>query len=363
RLRHDDPHRGRRPHLDRRPPPARGGPARERAPHRRRFGRREPLRGLLRRPGPRLGGGRVRHHRGERRRRPDVSPAARRGRVDALRRALRRRAAGLGGRHRRRDPAHGRRGDGLERAAVSDRPARVLRRRRAGAAGLDRGRRRYGPRVDRRRRHLGAPAAAHPARRQLDPCARSRAGRPRPGGRRRGAGPAPRGLDAAPPGGAREGPVIPKRWIEAYLWFLLRNRLAVTIAVAVMTVFFAYETTHLKVVPQFLDFYPGPSTVRVFGHEYTWRKGHPYINIYKGIRGLYVALDDSAALVTAGFWEEELDFNYLYDRMMELKRDVEDANHTVYITGFPWLYTSVLRYVPEVREVFVITVAALAFLL
>src|SRR5205823_5532034 len=83
----------------------------------------------------------------------------------------------------------------------------------------------------------------------------------------------------------------------------------------------------------------------------------------KGIRGLYVALDDSAALVTAGFWEEELDFNYLYDRMMELKRDVEDANHTVYITGFPWLYTSVLRYVPEVREVFVITVAALAFLL
>src|SRR5437870_4690575 len=226
-----------------------------------------------------------------------------------------------------------------------------------------------------------------------------------------------------------------------------------------MTVFFAYEATQLKVVPQFLDFYPGPSTVRVFGHEYTWRKGHPYINIYntfrrmfgsaniltvileakhgdiyhpttlekidvitkrltetkgvvpyqilsiahpkmksittyggaiqvrevyfpglpktqedaervkfavystKGIRGLYVALDDSAALATAGFWEEELDFHYLYDRMMELKRDVEDANHTVYITGFPWLYTSVLRYVPEVREVFVITVAALAFLL
>ena len=26
--------------------------------------------------------------------------------------------------------------------------------------------------------------------------------------------------------------MIPKRWIEAYLWFLLRNRLAVTVAVA-----------------------------------------------------------------------------------------------------------------------------------
>ncbi len=215
--------------------------------------------------------------------------------------------------------------------------------------------------------------------------------------------------------------MIPKRWIEVYLRFLLRNRLAVGIAISLMTVFFAYEATKVKIVPQFLDFYPGPSTVRLFGHEYTWRKGHPYITIYntfrrmfgsanvltvilevkqgdiynpttlqkldlitkrlvetkgvvpyqvlsiahprmksistyggaiqvrevffpgvpetqedaervkfavystKGIRGLYVAQDDTAALVNAGFWEEELDFNYLYDRMMELKREVEDS--------------------------------------
>ena len=52
--------------------------------------------------------------------------------------------------------------------------------------------------------------------------------------------------------------MIPKRWIEAYLRFLLRNRLAVTIVIAVMTVFFAYQCTHIKVLPQFLDFYPGP---------------------------------------------------------------------------------------------------------
>src|SRR5207248_879597 len=71
----------------------------------------------------------------------------------------------------------------------------------------------------------------------------------------------------------------------------------------------------------------------------------------------------TAVLVHAGFWEEELDFRYLYDRMMELKRDVEDANHTVYITGFPWLYTTIQRYVPQVSQVFVLTVAALAFLL
>jgi hypothetical protein len=242
--------------------------------------------------------------------------------------------------------------------------------------------------------------------------------------------------------------MIPKRWVEAYLRLLLRNRLAVALVVAVMTVFFAFEATHLKVVPQFLDFYPGPSTVRVLGHEWTWRQGHPYINIYhafrrmfgsanvltvilevkqgdiynpatlqkldvitkrlietkgvvpyqvmsiahpkmkasarmgcdrirrssagvpqtpddaqrvkfsvystKGIRGLYVAQDDTAALVNAGFWEEELDFDYLHARITQLAREVEDANHTVYVTGFPWLYTSIQRYIARGAEVFVI---------
>ena len=253
--------------------------------------------------------------------------------------------------------------------------------------------------------------------------------------------------------------MIPKRWVEAYLRFLLLNRLAVAVVIAVMTAFFAYECTKIKVLPQFLDFYPSESKISVFGREFTIRKGHPYINIYnefrrmfgsanvltailevkqgdvynpttlqkldkmtkwivetrgvvpyqilsiahakmksintyggaiqirevfyptvpktqedaervkfavyatKGIRGLYVAEDDTAALVHAGFWEEELDFHYLYDRMTQLKRDVEDENHTVYITGFPWLYTSVQRYAPEVGQVFVVTVGALGFLL
>jgi hypothetical protein len=254
--------------------------------------------------------------------------------------------------------------------------------------------------------------------------------------------------------------MIPKRWVEAYLRFLLRNRLAVTVVIALMTVFFSYQCTRIRVIPQFLDFYPSESKITVFGREFTIRKGHPYINIYnefrrmfgsanvltvilevktgdvfnpttlqkldqatkwivetrgvvpyqilsiahakmksinisgggaiqirevfypnvpqtqadadrvkfavyatKGIRGLYVAEDDTAALIHAGFWEEELDFHYLYDRMMDLKRVIEDDNHTVYVTGFPWLYTSVQRYSPEVAQVFVITVAALSFLL
>jgi hypothetical protein len=253
--------------------------------------------------------------------------------------------------------------------------------------------------------------------------------------------------------------MIPKRWVEAYLAFLLRNRLAVSIAVAVMTVFFTYQTLHIRVLPQFLDFYPSTSTVRIFGKEFVWREGHPYIKIYndfrrmfgsaniftailevkqgdiynpttlqkldqmtkwiveskgvvpyqitsiahpalksiatvegsiqirpvfypgvpqtqadvdrvkfavyasKAIRGLYVATDDTAALVHAGFWEEDIDFHYLYARMMELEKLVEDDNHRVYFTGFPWLYTSVQQYTDEVGQVFVVTFGALAFLL
>ena len=39
----------------------------------------------------------------------------------------------------------------------------------------------------------------------------------------------------------------------------------------------------------------------------------------KGVRGIFTALDDTAAVVHAGFWEEALDFRDLYERMMELE--------------------------------------------
>jgi uncharacterized protein len=81
------------------------------------------------------------------------------------------------------------------------------------------------------------------------------------------------------------------------------------------------------------------------------------------IRGLYVANDDTAAVVNVGFWEEALDFRYLYDRMIDLQNQEQDANHTVLITGFPWLYTSVLQYTNQLFYVFALTILTLSFLL
>jgi len=82
-----------------------------------------------------------------------------------------------------------------------------------------------------------------------------------------------------------------------------------------------------------------------------------------GIRGIYVASDDTAAVVHAGFWEEALDFRYLYDRMTSLEHQETDANTNIYITGFPWLYTSVLQYANQLVYVFGLTVLTLSFLL
>ena len=238
--------------------------------------------------------------------------------------------------------------------------------------------------------------------------------------------------------------MIPQRWIEAYLRFLLRYRGSVVLAVTAMTLIFAYGLSKIRLHTDFLDFYPRRHPYIQFYNEFRKMFGtanvmnvilevkhgdiynpetlqkldritkymintrgvvpyqitsiaHPAVNsaivsqgavqvrpmFYPGVpqtqadaervrfavhsspnvRGLFVANDDTAAVVNTGFWEEALDFRYLYDRMMELKRTEEDANHTIYITGFPWLYTSVLQYTTQLVYIFSLTLLALAFLL
>ena len=238
--------------------------------------------------------------------------------------------------------------------------------------------------------------------------------------------------------------MIPQRWIEAYLRFLLRYRGAITLVVALMTAFFAYSLKDIRLHTDFFDFYPRRHPYIQFYNEFRRMFGtanimnvileveqgdiyrpetlqkldritkfmvntkgvvpyqilsiaHPAVNsamvrqgavevrpvFYPGvpqtqddaervrfavyanpnIRGLYVANDDTAAVVNVGFWEEALDFRYLNERMLELQRAEEDANHKIYITGFPWLYTSVLQYTNQLLYVFGLTIASLSFLL
>ena len=268
--------------------------------------------------------------------------------------------------------------------------------------------------------------------------------------------------------------MIPQRWIEAYLKFLLRYRGAVTIAIVLFTMLFCVFLTKMRLHTDFLDFYPkyrtfadafsecreqGKGAVSCFVPSVVKPGPNPYIKIYtdfkrmfgsanilsvivevkngdiynpatlqkidtitkrviglkgvvpyqilsisspkvksitaregalqirelyypevpktqedadrvkfavystKGVRGVFTALDDTAAVVHAGFWEEELDFRELYKSLTELKAQEDDANHTIYITGLPWLYTSVLQYTKQLLYIFCLTFLTLAFLL
>ncbi len=268
--------------------------------------------------------------------------------------------------------------------------------------------------------------------------------------------------------------MIPQRWIEAYLRFLLRYRGSVTLVVVLFTAFFGFALTKMRLHTDFFDFYPKFRTfVDAYSDCRAQGKGaigcvlpsivrpgpDPYIQIYtdfrrmfgsanilsvilevkngdiynpetlqkldrvtkhvvglkgvvpyqilsiahpkvksitaregalqirelfypavpktqedaervrfavystKGVRGVFTSLDDTAAVVHAGFWEEALDFRDLYKSMMALKAQEDDANHTIYITGFPWLYTSVLQYANQLLYVFGLTVLTLSFLL
>ncbi len=238
--------------------------------------------------------------------------------------------------------------------------------------------------------------------------------------------------------------MIPQRWIEAYLRFLLRYRGSITIFVVLLTAFFAFGLTKIRLHTDFFDFYPRQHKYIKFYNEFRKMFGtanimnvilqvktgdiynpktlqkmdeitkfmintkgvvpyqilsiaHPAVSsatvtqgavqvrpiFYPGvpqtqedaervrfavyanpnIRGVYVASDDSAAVCNVGFWEEALDFRYLNDRMHELKKSIDDDNHELLVTGFPWLYTSVLQYSGQLFMVFALTTIALSFLL
>ena len=86
--------------------------------------------------------------------------------------------------------------------------------------------------------------------------------------------------------------------------------------------------------------YPGPPKTM---DDVKQIKNAVYTN--EGVHGFYVSRDNTAALITAGFWEEGVDFRNLYDRMMRVRQEVEkDGNHRVHVAGFPMLYSWIFNY-------------------
>ncbi len=238
--------------------------------------------------------------------------------------------------------------------------------------------------------------------------------------------------------------MIPQRWIEAYLRFLLRNKMLTIAVVTVLTAIFGFYCAKIRLHTDFFDFYPRQHEYIRFYNEFRRMFGsanimsvilevkdgdiynpetlqkldritkymvetkgvvptqilsiaHPKVRSFsategtisireifyptvpqtqadadrvrfsvysnRGVRGVFVSHDDTAAVVHTGFWEEALDFHYLADRMHKLVEQEQDAKHNIYVTGFPWLYTSVLQYANDLIYVFALTIISLSFLL
>ena len=77
--------------------------------------------------------------------------------------------------------------------------------------------------------------------------------------------------------------MIPRRWIEAYLFFLLRNKYAVSAIITLLTGFFVYYMwAHMSVTTNFFDLYP---------------PGHPYIQLYTKYRSMFGTAKDRKSVV------------------------------------------------------------------
>jgi hypothetical protein len=83
----------------------------------------------------------------------------------------------------------------------------------------------------------------------------------------------------------------------------------------------------------------------------------------EGIRGVYISLDDKAAVVHAGFWEEGVDLKELYDEVQKIAASVRDKNHDVFISGYPMLYAWIAHYRNQILMILGATVLAMFALL
>ncbi|MCP5198548.1 MAG: MMPL family transporter [Gammaproteobacteria bacterium] len=82
------------------------------------------------------------------------------------------------------------------------------------------------------------------------------------------------------------------------------------------------------------------------------------------VYGTYISADGTAALILAGFDEERLDYNKIFTRLKELKKEVEaDGETSLYIAGEPMLKGWIYYHSSELALIFGVTAAVMITLL
>ncbi len=84
----------------------------------------------------------------------------------------------------------------------------------------------------------------------------------------------------------------------------------------------------------------------------------------EGVRGLFVSPDDTATLITAGFWEEYFDLAGMWSRVQEIvKREEADGKVKIYVAGPPILYAYFMEALSSMAYVLLATGIAMIGLL
>ncbi len=85
------------------------------------------------------------------------------------------------------------------------------------------------------------------------------------------------------------------------------------------------------------------------------------------IYGRMVSLDQKGALVTVGFVTDRLNnretYEAVFEHVQKIKEDLEDENHTIYVSGVPILTGWILKYAFQIGMFVVLTIVAIFALL
>jgi len=82
-----------------------------------------------------------------------------------------------------------------------------------------------------------------------------------------------------------------------------------------------------------------------------------------GIRGFLVSMDDTATLISAGFWEEYFDLPTMLEKIEEIVERETDENHVLYVTGPPVLYAYFMSMVQPMMYVLLASVLTMILIL
>lgn len=79
--------------------------------------------------------------------------------------------------------------------------------------------------------------------------------------------------------------------------------------------------------------------------------------------GSFVSFDGKRTMIMADFFEEELDYEIIYEELNRLRNEVEDENHDMYIVGYPMHIGTIRHMVDQVNYILVGTAIVIPFLL